>query len=282
MIWQRCLGHALAHHRRAALLTIHSGTAPPQVIALPVSTAAPANNPVEHSLVFSNISNLTPELINQQPVGCMTTNVLTNDSRNGTYRQMVPDFISAWLRRQPLRSAPEVRQHQRRLVASTRCSPATTSTTTSMATSAHRHLPPISARTKPASPPHSPQLPAPNVYIFNAPEAPRRLGLTIFSTPRRKGVRVRGAPAVQRCSPRALLAWAGKHRLRTCRIVARPDDVNIVGASYPDRGEAADSEADCSASRCRLAQDGARAPAIQIRRSGGVRLLPTPAAPPVN
>ncbi len=96
MIWRNDVsGIALANSTGVLrFLTIYSnGTASGD--RSPGIDCGAGNNPVEHSLVFSNISNLTPELINQQLVGCMTTNVLTNDSRNGTYRQMVPDFISA-------------------------------------------------------------------------------------------------------------------------------------------------------------------------------------------
>ncbi len=96
MIWRNDVsGIALANSQGVLrFLTIYSnGTASGD--RSPGVDCGAGNNPVEHSLVFSNISNLTPELINQQMVGCMTTNVLTNDNRNGTYRQTVPDFISA-------------------------------------------------------------------------------------------------------------------------------------------------------------------------------------------
>lgn len=53
------------------------------------------NNPVEHSLVFSNISGLSGTLTDLQMVGCMATDVLTNDMRNGTYRQTPPEFITS-------------------------------------------------------------------------------------------------------------------------------------------------------------------------------------------
>lgn len=96
MIWRNAVsGIALANSGGVLrFLTIYSnGTAsgdrPPGI------DCGSGNNPVEHSLVFANTSNLTPELINQQMVGCMPTNVLTNDKANGTYRQTVPEFISA-------------------------------------------------------------------------------------------------------------------------------------------------------------------------------------------
>lgn len=96
MIWRNDIsGIALANSTGVLrFLTIYSnGTASGD--RSPGIDCGAGNNPVEHSLVFSNISNLTPELINQQMVGCMASNVLTNDNRNGTYRQMVPEFISA-------------------------------------------------------------------------------------------------------------------------------------------------------------------------------------------
>lgn len=96
MIWRNDVsGIALANSQGVLrFLTIYSnGTASGD--RSPGIDCGAGNNPVEHSLVFSNISGLSPELINLQMVGCMTSGVLTNDSRNGTYRQMVPDFISA-------------------------------------------------------------------------------------------------------------------------------------------------------------------------------------------
>ena len=96
MIWRNDVsGIALANSQGVLrFLTIYSnGTASGD--RSPGIDCGSGNNLVEHSLVFSNISGLSPELINLQLVGCMTSGVLTNDSRNGTYRQMVPDFLSA-------------------------------------------------------------------------------------------------------------------------------------------------------------------------------------------
>ena len=96
MIWRNDVsGIALANSTGVLrFLTIYSnGTASGD--RSPGIDCGAGNNLVEHSLVFSNISGLSPELINLQMVGCMTSGVLTNDSRNGTFRQMVPDFISA-------------------------------------------------------------------------------------------------------------------------------------------------------------------------------------------
>jgi hypothetical protein len=96
MIWRNDVsGIALANSQGVLrFLTLYSnGTASGD--RSPGIDCGSGNNLVEHSLVFSNISGLSPELINLQMVGCMTSGVLTNDSRNGTYRQMVPDFLSA-------------------------------------------------------------------------------------------------------------------------------------------------------------------------------------------
>lgn len=96
MIWRNDVSGIALSNSQGVLrfLTIYSnGTASGD--RSPGVDCGAGNNLIEHSLVFSNISGLSPELINLQMVGCMTTGVLTNDSRNGTYRQMVPDFISA-------------------------------------------------------------------------------------------------------------------------------------------------------------------------------------------
>ena len=94
-----------------------------------------------------------------------------------------------------------------------------------------------------------------------------------------------GPPAVQQGLAGSIrsLNWINAVLELVQDQAAGPDDVNIVGASYRDRGEGLDSEADFALPiGAGLAQDGAARASdpdlAGLRRQAAT----TPAAPPVN